>query len=1250
MKRFSVEPSASKPTSRSKLDPGGRRRSLAPTTGGTVHPFITYFGGRKNIRAAGDVNFEPVSAIVKLSRLQMIFAKASLAGLGGLSLDEFKVAIRRTLHHDINDFDLEMMFMKMDANCDGRIDWEEYLTYNLLEYKEKNQMMQMLREMPFPNDMKEIQTKHHELIVRVSFFPHLTKRSTKVDPTKGKYATLSRDGVVSFWTIQMKHVRSIQAFSPADRKTQPWYVEMACLYNNNMLAVASTERDITFFEVSNKKLVKRYMLTGLEDCITCLDCRADLKDRKHTVLLWGDTAGNLFSVNFEIQRGGAMFGTQDQKKDSVKKFSFAELIRGHVPKVKAYKLGNVHDDWVCKIQYVQELNCVLSCCQSTNTALFMGDFVKKKPPAYFKAMKGLLCFDYCPMHNIIATGGMDYNVRIWNPYVVNRATVILKGHNKPIIHTVLNGRKNMLISIDKGKTIRIYDLRDHSCLQHISGRMVKLGQFSISAVCFNRKLQHLILATNLLALLEHKDEDVKITEVISHTKPVVTALYNPTFNVMVSACEGSVVSIWNIENGEKVMQFINAHSSIENGVEIPVEITVMTFDTVGRRVITGARDGSVKVWNFNNGACLQNFQIPDHSVITGIVSSKHRIYVTGWDRRVHIYVDGGGEESRKTWQTRHKEDILSIAYLSPNIIATSSYDGDIVIWSRDTGHMYSRLNAHLGVRPIIDHFQMDNRDEAEEEPETDIPETSNPSQPSSIPTPADGRVSSKGRSTSSPRRSLMLGSRLGRSKEGEETSPAGSTPNKTDSKHSCEHPLLRALDSSPLGEFKPRSKFSRDEYETISQAYEAAVEKIVFLKTREAMEKKTAIMVTIGADGWVRAWSLHHQGGLLGQFYASHVVGDSISTVETDAQNRYLFTADMSGYIKIWDLVDYCTSTKMSQSEETRHLDRLKEKFTFLKVESAYGHSLFQITKQAQILNSRPPPQRSKPEKNMKTPRLLNSFRAHICSINSITFIEDRELIITASVDCAIRLWTICGRYIGTFGEKWNKLPRTIIPDNIKRNIPKELRRVGSAKTLRVLNGGHTPHWELAMGLVRQRGLEQLRTQLPHLQRLDCTGTPDNAEQKAGGSNILGKSYKGKVRHKMPPVLPKLIETPRTIAVYHSIPFVDLSPIDLAHSPEVFEGINKRRMVASFESSAKHRACLISNFNKVIAKPVVGFSQQGPNNRLKRIISLHRRPRSRNGTPDTEDMRSTLTNCPSTVRSASPDSRSSHGGKLHQMD
>ena len=48
------------------------------------------------------------------------------------------------------------------------------------------------------------------------------------------------------------------------------------------------------------------------------------------------------------------------------------------------------------------------------------------------------------------------------------------------------------------------------------------------------------------------------------------------------------------------MQFSRCHGDME--------LTAMTFDPSGRRLITGGRDGSLKIWNFNNGACLNVLQ------------------------------------------------------------------------------------------------------------------------------------------------------------------------------------------------------------------------------------------------------------------------------------------------------------------------------------------------------------------------------------------------------------------------------------------------------------------------------------------------------------------------------------------------------------------------------------------------------------------------------------------------------------------
>ena len=66
---------------------------------------------------------------------------------------------------------------------------------------------------------------------------------------------------------------------------------------------------------------------------------------------------------------------------------------------------------------------------------------------------------------------------------------------------------------------------------------------------------------------------------------------------VVSADHGSVVNVWYVDTGEKVIMFTGAHDGHE--------ITAMCFDPTRRRLITGSRVGTVKIWNFNNGACLR---------------------------------------------------------------------------------------------------------------------------------------------------------------------------------------------------------------------------------------------------------------------------------------------------------------------------------------------------------------------------------------------------------------------------------------------------------------------------------------------------------------------------------------------------------------------------------------------------------------------------------------------------------------------
>ena len=126
--------------------------------------------------------------------------------------------------------------------------------------------------------------------------------------------------------------------------------------------------------------------------------------------------------------------------------------------------------------------------------------------------------------------------------------------------------------------------------------------------------------------------------------------------------------------------------------------------------------------------------------------------------------------------------------------------------------------------------------------------------------------------------------------------------------------------------------------------------------------------------GYLNFWSLSQK--LLGGFYASAFIDQSILAMSTDANNNVIIACDTKGFIYIWD-----------------------------------------IRKRDAWLNG-----------TFNKPQLLNSWRCHDSAVTSCEYISNAErafsseLICTASTDYCCRLWTIDGVYVGVFGQedKWN--------------------------------------------------------------------------------------------------------------------------------------------------------------------------------------------------------------------------------------
>nr|XP_026696669.1 WD repeat-containing protein on Y chromosome isoform X2 [Ciona intestinalis] len=978
-----------------------------------------------------------------LKELEEIFLEAAADCDAGLDMQQFRIAMKRTMGEHIDDNELDMIFMKVDTNCDGTVDWDEYLSYMLLEYQEKENMFSMAKDSPFPNPMVEKSCSHIESICKISMLLAYARQTAAdvlptVDETGSRYITLSKEGILNIWASDWQLQKSCTLESSRGVHKPLWVTDMVCMSNCNCIVVSSTDYEVSFYSMTGNMMQRKFQIQGLKSCALTMDFNYSVTNPKQSILLWGDTNGGIYIMRIYDNPNICLFSSA---KCPGNKCTPRILLKGVVPNVIASYFPNVHTGWVQQLKYYisrkQGQECFVSGSMEEEKALNFADVTQKvsgsgkeqsvviNRKSSFRIRKGVVCLDYDPDWNLIVTGSRDCDVRIWNPYVVSKSSAVLKGHTFAVIQVHVRGGEHQIISVSKDKNIRIWDLRDYSCKQNIHSRNVNLGRLDVSATFVNDRTKELILATNQIGLFQVRGASTpshKRGWVRSHHKPITCVLYNKLFKQIVTGSDDSMVATWDLNTGTKTMQFCT---------ERDVEITSMAFDPTYRRLATGSRNGSIALWNFNNGACLRRLPKTDELEIADVVFCKRRIVSAGWNKHVTTFADSYEDETSRRFKRCHSDDILSLAYhYRDSTMATASYDGDIFVWSMDTEDVVIALNMFESILPI--HLP---------------PNKKHSSSSSRIPL------------SSSTKRTQAWGSRQG--------TPTAGTSNVGTNLHTPESKIERWFpDYLPWNHQSDVTNDQDSESDDASSdggscastdrkhsPAERVVNKLKFLQGRRS-DENTATLIAAVANGFVAAWSVHQKGGLLGYFEAVAHKNEVVLAMETDEDSEILITGDSRGYIKMWDMSSYCNGSDVKQRRES---------FKTSSAPSNGDNNIGCFTDGRFTVPTYQP--------FSKPPPLIWSLRGHTKAVTSIVYIEEKELIGTGSTDCSVRLWTVNGRYLGTFGQKepW-KLQFPVKEKELSVLCPDDVRRVASPTTLRQIKGGVHIQWKQVQHAVNFMG------------------------------------------------------------------------------------------------------------------------------------------------------------------------------------
>ncbi|KAI8912193.1 WD40-repeat-containing domain protein [Powellomyces hirtus] len=655
---------------------------------------------RNLLKDKADYRSEREMDLANFRELMDVFKTQSSGGNGKLSLAQFKSAFAVVFGSGLTDTQMSLLFCQVDANMDEAVDWDEFSTFMLLRAEGQSIMREQAETQLFDEaGAKNPVSPHKDHVVRISWLEKV-----------GKYLTCGRDGTVCIWSDRWKMQRCFMNVGqhhavPGEnaKNHTPWIHDCAFLPNVNKIAMSSDDHAITFYDFTT---MEPQLRLDLHDTVALsLSCyyEENNADSDTTMLLFGTDSGHTSVLTFT---NTTFFPPTPVPTDHTPAFLIDSITK--IPGTTLWK-RKAHGDWTLQVEYFHDVRSIVSCSADPRESLVMATQTGAKKWRIVSASvrKGVSTFAYSKFPLALLTGGVDRQIRIWNPHRLTRPTASLSGHSSPITALTVNPCSGQVISLSVDRNIKIWDIRKQICLQTIIPGLVEhRAENTLSALLFNPFNGGKLIAASTgvvvygLAVKEQHRGAVK-----SHEAPVRAALWNSVFEQVVSGCDASVINVWDATTGQKTFRFADVHDK--------AEITAMAFDSGCRRLITGGRDGTMRVWNFHNGQLLQELIKGDNAEVTSILfislKSTPHIVATGWNRLIQLFPansDGVPKvHPTLTMPAAHSDDVLTMAFCPPDLLATASYDGEIVLSNLGgAGVVVGRLKVDdpLGRRVSVD--------------------------------------------------------------------------------------------------------------------------------------------------------------------------------------------------------------------------------------------------------------------------------------------------------------------------------------------------------------------------------------------------------------------------------------------------------------------------------------------------------------------------------------------------------------------
>ena len=286
---------------------------------------------------------------------------------------------------------------------------------------------------------------------------------------------------------------------------------------------------------------------------------------------------------------------------------------------------------------------------------------------------------YGPAGDILATGGGDRTVWLWNPTTGDQLRQ-LTGHTDDVLSVAFSPDGLTLAAGDEGGMVRLWNPTTGQQVHQLAGHTGR-----VLSVAFSPDGRALATGgDDGTVRLWNPTTGDPIRQLTGHTDYVSVA-FSPDGRALATGSFDGTARLWNPITGEQMSQ-LTGHIS---------RVWSVAFSPDGRYLATGSDDGTVRLWDPATGDPIH--RLTGHTGgVRSVAFSPDGIYLaTGSDDgTVRLWDPATGDPIRQL--TGHTSRMLSVAF-SPDghHLATGGDDGTVRLWNLITGEQIRQLTGYI---------------------------------------------------------------------------------------------------------------------------------------------------------------------------------------------------------------------------------------------------------------------------------------------------------------------------------------------------------------------------------------------------------------------------------------------------------------------------------------------------------------------------------------------------------------------------